>query len=201
MNDSLQAACRLAEELRESDAAEYSRDEIAIMALYYELRRLRQKHSGDNDFAKIEGMTDSMSNMLGIINKERARCIAAETDLAAARTDLAAEISARNGWWDACKKSEGDLERMTHDRDGVKEMNEKLRADLAAAREELEGHAWKISPGMAQAQRRRQPLYATPPLCDATHRVLARVIRLLLVRRRAAAAARGRAAAAAAGAG
>lgn len=37
----LTLACRLAEELRESDAAEYSRTEQAVMALYYELRRVQ----------------------------------------------------------------------------------------------------------------------------------------------------------------
>lgn len=34
-------ACRLAEELRESDAAGYSMLETSVMALYFEMRRLR----------------------------------------------------------------------------------------------------------------------------------------------------------------
>ena len=34
-------ACQIAENIREMDAAEYSREETAIMALYFEVRRLK----------------------------------------------------------------------------------------------------------------------------------------------------------------
>ena len=41
MSEELQAACCLAEELRESDPAQQTRDDRAILALYFEVRKLR----------------------------------------------------------------------------------------------------------------------------------------------------------------
>jgi hypothetical protein len=50
----LTLACRIAEELRCGDAADYSIEEAAIMALYYEMRRLK-RDSARLDWMGAEG--------------------------------------------------------------------------------------------------------------------------------------------------